>query len=134
MKKILDGEQGSRNVSVDMANRSAVVDHCWKRDKASQRYQLRFGYDLSKVSDEEVWRYALLWINKDYQNRLRAEAAGEKELAEAEATPIDVHAMYERERAKVNPAAAVQRQLGKLSDSERADLMRQLEALSKAKK
>jgi hypothetical protein len=127
MKKILDGESGSRGVVIDIPNKKAVVEHCWKKDKDAQRYQLKFVY-VFDVSLEETYRLAALWVNKDFQNRMRSEKASEGDLARYEGTPISVKEMYATKDREVDPMKRVVNALEKLSDEERAELIKMLTA------
>ena len=126
MKKILDGESGSRGVAVDVEKKTVKVTHCWKKDKDAQRYELTFVYDFD-VELSEVYRLAALWVNKDMQNRMRGDNAGEKDLGRYEKAPISVSGLYNpRERGPADPVKAAKRALERLSDEERAAILAQL--------
>ena len=120
MKKLLQGESGSRGTVIDVKSKLAVVTHCWKQSKDSTRYQLEYKYSFD-VEIEEVYRLAALWVNKDFQNRMRVEKHNEKELTAQEGEVISVKKMYEkRERAAKDPVKAAASAFGKISDAERA--------------
>lgn len=118
MKKLLQGESGSRSIKVDLEAKTAQVTHCWKKDKNAARYELSFTYSLD-VDEKEIHRLAVLWINKDFQNRMRSEGTTEKELIELEKSPISVLEMYsKKERAPRDPKKAAASALSKLSKEE----------------
>lgn len=118
MKKLLSGEAGNRSTVINVETKTAAVTHCWKRDRNSTRYQLNFNYSFD-VEPEEVYRFAALWVNKDYQNRMRAESYSEKELAAIEQSTISVKGMYaKKERGPHDPKKAAESALSKLSKEE----------------
>lgn len=125
MKKLMNGETGTRSTVIDGMGEvvTATVTHCWKKDRDSTRYQLCFSY-LFDVEIEEAYRLAALWVNKDYQNRMRVESYNEKELAELEKSPISVTEMYaKKDRAPRDPKKAALTALKKLSKEEVAAIL-----------
>ena len=125
MKKLVNGEAGTRSVVIStsdkkdeesgIAQKQAVVTHCWKKDRDATRYELVFTY-LFDVSEREVYRLAALWLNKDFQNRMRVEAYNEKELAAIEKTVISVKEMYaKRDRKERDPKKAAATAISKMS-------------------
>ena len=125
MKKLLSDDKGSRSIAI--SGKVVEVNHCWKVDKDSPRYQLKFTYDFAALSDGEVLRLAALWVNKDFQNRMRTERWTEKELNHQEQSVIDVKEMYsERRRNGVDPLKRAQNALDKLSPEELEFLLKQV--------
>lgn len=128
MKKLLQGETAQRNVQPDAKAKTAVVDHSWKKSNESPRYQLRFSYDFSQCSEDEILRLATLWVNKDFQNRMRSQEWGEKELKAQEEKPIDVAEMYRETRRAADPKSKAKKALSALSEEERKALLKELGA------
>ena len=126
MKTLLNGESGSRNVEIDLEKKEAKVTHCWKKDRDAQRYELTFTYKLD-CTDEELARYALLWVNKDYQNRMRSENFTKSDLERQEAKPISIKEMYEKRERVADPFKRAASAVTKLSDAEKAELLKLLQ-------
>ena len=123
MKKLLNGDAGKRSVLVAKDKKTATVEHCWKASSDSPRYNLKFVYNLD-VPQAEIYRLAVLWINKDFQNRMRSEKLKESDLVELEKSPISVAEIYEKkERAPRDPRKAAANALEKLSEAERAEIL-----------
>lgn len=130
MNIIKRGEKAEkRPVVVDVESRVATVVHTWKPEKDSDvRYELTFKYDYSAVDDEAIWRLATLWVNKDFQNRMRMAKFSEAGLEELESKPIDVAEMYaKKSRAPVDPKAQFEKIAKSMSKEE---LKAVLEALT----
>lgn len=122
MKRLTSGESATREViitlSEEITERTAAVTHAWKKDKDAIRYQLKFTY-LFDIPLESVYKYAALWINKDYQNRMRGETLNEKALEKLEQSPISVKEMYTaKPRTERDPVKAAHKALESLSKEE----------------
>ncbi len=130
MKKLLAGESGQRATIVDVAAKTVVVTHCWKRDRTATRYQLEYTYSFD-VSEAEVYRLAALWVNKDFQNRMRVEQYNEKELTQFERDSISVKEMYaKKERGPRDPKKAAATAMSKLNAAEQAEILAMFNAVS----
>ena len=125
MKRLVQGESGSRDVVVDITSKVVDVKHCWKKDKDSTRYELDFKYQFD-VEESEVYRLAALWVNKDMQNRMRTDRCNEKQLEKLEAEVISVSEFYTpKERAPRDPFVAAKNAFAKLSEEDRKALISQ---------
>lgn len=125
MKKLLSGDAGTRKVTLGANKKFATVQHCWKKDRDSQRYALTFEYSID-VSQDEMYRYAMLWINKDFQNRMRGDGCNESALKGYEAKPISIKEMYSKKERNVDPMSAAKRAVAKMSDADKAELAKLL--------
>ena len=128
MKALVQGESGTRSTIISVEEKTATVTHCWKKDRDAKRYELTFNY-IFDVELEEVYRLAALWVNKDFQNRMRADGFTEKQLEAQEGQEISVTEMYaKKEHAGRDPVKAATSAFSKLSDEEKAALLEELTA------
>ncbi len=126
MKTILDGESATRSTVIDVEKKTAQVVHCWKKDRDAQRYQLTFNYHFD-VELTEVYRLAALWVNKDFQNRMRSDNFTASQLEAQEKKVISITEMYaKKERVAKSPAETALSAFAKLDANAQAALLEQL--------
>lgn len=133
MRKLSSTDQATRSIKAD--GEKVVCIHTVKPDRESPtRYELTWTFDFSNVSQEELLQLAGRTVLITQQAAWRALPTDKERL---DADKVDnvtysVRDMLDAGRRQADPKAKVVNAAAKMSDAERAELIKQLEAMQKA--
>lgn len=124
MKKLAEGENATRSMTVDLGSSTVSVSATVRPDgKTSDRYQMEFILDFTDVTEEEFYQLAARSAVIAYQAQWRkAKEADRLDTAKWERT-IDVKAeIIDVERSKADTLTKAKTLVGKMSEAEKTAL------------